>query len=136
MVGHGIPAVSNKSSSSNGVVIALETLSSVEWTKGATIPINVSRIEYFTIGSSYTRIRTGEFHGNSSPAQIRAHRVVCNCSNHGNGSCDIVEYPLTARLRQTQANETGCREAHDRRNSIVPVGAVNIDKDIQCSAFV
>ena len=126
MVGHGRPAVRSKSMSRRGVVMTLLSfhvsrlnLLVIVSTTCIYIPVNVSHIEDL---AEHARnlgvVVSDEFHLNASLAKIGAHGEIGNGSDHGDGSSDVVEHAVGARLGKGETGKDQSRGEHHGANRL------------------
>jgi hypothetical protein len=87
-------------------------------------------IEDLAVSTSDFRVGANEFDSNASPAKVRSHREVGDRCNHGDGSCDVVENTVLARLGSGETNESDCCRDHDCCHGPVPIRTANGDGDV------
>jgi len=87
-------------------------------------------IKDLAVKTADLRVVANELDGNTSPAKVRSHREVRDRGNHGDGSGDVVEDAVLARLSCCESNESHSRGNHDRAHSPVPVRTANGDGNV------
>lgn len=108
-----MPAVRSKSKSSRGVVITLMLSAHVLNTiPPMCLPVNVSNIEDLTEHARDLGISSNELRLDTSLSQIGTHSKVCDRSDHGDRSGDVVEETVRARLGERHASEDEGRDEH------------------------
>lgn len=88
------------------------------------LPINVPDVEDVTIEASDLGVGAHEFDFNRSPAEIGTHGEVCDRGDKCDGRGDVVEDTVSARLRETQANEGEGSNGHDGSDGLSNESAV------------
>jgi len=100
--------------------------------RGGDEPINVADIEDLTVHTANLRhVGSGELDIDRGPAEVGSHGEVGNSGDHGDGSSDVVEDAVLARLGHAQAQEDKGGSSHNSAYGPVPVGAADGDGDVR-----
>ena len=76
------------------------------------LPVNIANVEDLTKGTRDLGVGTNEFGANARLSQVGAHGKVSDAGDHGNGSGDVVEEAMCARLGERESDEGDTRQGH------------------------
>lgn len=93
-------------------------------------PVDVADVEDLTVDTTNFRVVSLEFDVDGGPAEVGGHREVGDSSDHGDGSSDVVEDTVLARLGDTETQEDKGGHGHDCTDSPVPVGTADGDGNV------
>lgn len=78
-------------------------------------------IEDLAVETRHLRVAADELNSNTSPTKVRSHGEVSNRGDHSDGSSDVVEDAVLARLGGCESNECHRCRNHDSAHSPVPI---------------
>ena len=81
-------------------------------------PVDVANVKDLTEGTSNLGVATYELGCDASLSQVGAHGEVGDTGDHGNGSGNVVEEAVAARLGEGEANKGDGRNGHYSADSL------------------
>lgn len=93
-------------------------------------PVDVADVEDLTVDTADNGVVAHELNIDRGPTKVGGHGEVGDSGDHGNGSGDVVEDTVLARLGDTQTKEDEGASSHDSADSPVPVRTADGDGNV------